>query len=98
MLILLPSESKLEGKWVGLYEVLFQVIPPDYEVATPGHKKQKEIYYKNFLKQWKQPPAPAASSLLAVLDGEYEDELGLEDIWDPEAKTNKVDDIPNQNL
>lgn len=80
VLVLLPAVTNK----LGVYRVLRQVTPVDYEVATPRGRK---TYHVNLLKWWKLPPTPAVPNLLAVLDGKLEDkqEPGFCS-WGPETE------------
>ena len=80
MLVLVPARrSKLQLEWAGPYKVTRQVTPVDYEVETPGRRKEKKIYHINLLKKWHFPPNHSA--LLVV----------LQDTDTPEHETEEVD-------
>jgi hypothetical protein len=80
VLVLIPARrSKLQLEWAGPYKVTRQVTPVDYEVETPGRRKEKKIYHINLLKKWHFPPN--RSALLVV----------LQDTDKPEQETEEVD-------
>ncbi|XP_019391677.1 PREDICTED: uncharacterized protein LOC109310776 [Crocodylus porosus] len=56
LFVLLPTlHSKLLTQWQGPFEVTWRVGPVDYEVYHPGHKRTKQIYHINLLREWHQP-------------------------------------------
>ena len=80
VLMLVPARrSKLQLEWAGPYKVTRQVTLVDYEVETPGRRKEKKIYHINLLKKWHFPPNHSA--LLVV----------LQDTDTPEHETEEVD-------
>jgi len=65
VLMLLPeARNKLKLEWVGPYRVCCKVTPVDYEVETPGRRKEKKVYHVNLLKRWNEP-LPLAEDLRA---------------------------------
>ena len=80
VLVLVPARcSKLQLEWAGPYKITRQVTPVDYEVETPGRRKEKKIYHVNLLKKWHFPPNHSA--LLVV----------LQDTDKPKQETEEVD-------
>ena len=58
VLVLLPKQkNKLKLEWVGPYTVLRKMSDVDYEVETPGRRKEKKIYHVNLLKPFYEPNA-----------------------------------------
>ena len=56
VLVLLPTTtSKLTAQWQGPYQVLQQVGPVDYSIATPDRRKKKTLFHINMLREWKEP-------------------------------------------
>lgn len=54
--ILEPARrSKLQLKWNGPYKVMRRVSEVDYEVQTPGRRREKKVYHVNLLKKWQKP-------------------------------------------
>ena len=51
VLVKIPSKQrKLKLEWEGPYRITRKVSSVDYEVETPG--KRKEVYHVNLLKKW----------------------------------------------
>ena len=56
MPILEPARrSKLQLEWNGPYKVMRRVSEVDYEVQTPGRRREKKVYHVNLLKKWQNP-------------------------------------------
>ena len=54
--ILEPARrSKLQLEWNGPYKVMRRVSEVDYEVQTPGRRREKKVYHVNLLKKWQKP-------------------------------------------
>lgn len=54
--ILEPARrSKLQLEWNGPYKVMGRVSEVDYEVQTPGRRREKKVYHVNLLKKWQNP-------------------------------------------
>ena len=54
--ILEPARrSKLQPEWNGPYKVMRRVSEVDYEVQTPGRRREKKVYHVNLLKKWQKP-------------------------------------------
>ena len=55
-LILEPARrSKLQLERNGPYKVMRRVSEVDYEVQTPGRRREKKVYHFNLLKKWQKP-------------------------------------------
>ena len=68
VLVLLPSlANKLKLEWVGPYQVLRRLNDVNYEVETPGRRKEKVVHI-NLLKKWHEPQV----NLLAVTEPKAE--------------------------
>ena len=53
--MLLPSSAnKLKLEWAGPYQVSRGLNDVDYEVETPGRRREKKIVHINLLKKWKK--------------------------------------------
>ena len=53
VLVLIPSKrSKLKLEWEGPYKITNKITSVDYEIETPGRKKEKKVYHVNLLKKW----------------------------------------------
>lgn len=53
VLVLLPDDtSKFLARWKGLYEVMQQTAPLDYEVWQLGRCKTQQICHINLFKRW----------------------------------------------
>ena len=63
VLVLLPKkENRLKLEWTGPYRISKVVTDVDYEVETPGRRKEKKVYHVNLLKKW----FPADATRLAL--------------------------------
>ena len=52
VLVLIPSKkSKLKLEWEGPYTISRKVTPVNYEIVTPGKRKEKKVYHVNLLKR-----------------------------------------------
>ena len=77
-LVLLPNQrNRLKLEWVGPYKVIRQVTPVDYEVETPGRRKERKVYHINLLKRWYSPPEVSLAGLAMFAEGDDEEE-GME--------------------
>ena len=47
--------SKLQLELSGPYRVMIGVSEIDYEVQTPGRRREKKVYHVNLLKKWQKP-------------------------------------------
>ena len=47
--------SKLQLELSGPYRVMMGVSEIDYEVQTPGRRREKKVYHVNLLKKWQKP-------------------------------------------
>ena len=55
-LILEPARrSKLQLERNGPHKVMRRVSEVDYEVQTPGRRREKKVYHVNLLKKWQKP-------------------------------------------
>ena len=73
VLVLVPARrNKLQLEWVGPYKITRQVTPVDYEVETPGRRKEKKIYHVNLLKKWHFPSNH--NSMLVLVQESSQDE------------------------
>ncbi|KYO35361.1 hypothetical protein Y1Q_0007949 [Alligator mississippiensis] len=71
VLVSLPtSSSKQLAVWQGPFTVVRQVGPVDYELLKPGHRRERQIYHVNLLKEWKTPQGWMA------LDEDTKEDLG----------------------
>lgn len=53
VVLLLPtSDNKLLTRWQGPFKVLRKMGPTTYEIATPHHRKKKQTFHVNLLKEW----------------------------------------------
>ncbi|KYO27729.1 hypothetical protein Y1Q_0005283 [Alligator mississippiensis] len=69
--VLLPtSSSKQLAMWQGPFTVVRQVGPVDYKLLKPGHRRERQIYHVNLLKEWKTPQGWMA------LDEDTKEDLG----------------------
>lgn len=75
MVILEPARrSKLQLEWNGPYKVTGRVSEVDYEVQTPGRRREKKVYHVNLLKKWQKPQTVEVFTAL--------DHGQQEEIWD----------------
>lgn len=65
VLLLLPTtENKLLAKWQGPFKILRKMGPATYELDMPHHRKKKQTYHVNLLKEWQPRPVHASQQLL----------------------------------
>ena len=76
LVLLLSSANKLKLEWAGPYQVLRQLNDVDYEVETPGRRREKKIFHINLLKKWND----YQTALLATVEGETEQTWEASDI------------------
>ena len=73
VLILEPARrSKLQLEWNGPYKVTRRVSEVDYEVQTPGRRREKKVYHVNLLKKWQKPQTV---EVLTALDHGQQEEI-----------------------
>lgn len=66
VLLLLPtSHSKQLTRWQGPFKVLRKMGPATYKIAMPQHRKKKQTFHVNLLKEW-HPQADQASQQMWV--------------------------------
>ena len=100
VLVLLPeATNKLKLEWVGPYRISRKTSPVDYEVETPGRRKEKKIYHINLLKRW-NPPSPLKNAFLAIMVGESEADPEPGDIipWDWNMLNRATDQFETPDL
>lgn len=65
VLVLLPmTQNRLKLKWTGPYRVSRKISDVDYEVETPGRRREKRVYHINLLKKWHDPSVHAQQAAL----------------------------------
>ena len=97
VLVLLPTRTnKLKLEWVGPYRVTRKVTKVDYEVETPGRRREKKVYHINLLKKWNSAPEKA---MLAVMEsrGAVGPEAGGLYLWGSEIQIT-MDEIETPGL
>ena len=97
VLVLLPTRTnKLKLEWVGPYRVTRKVTKVDYEVETPGRRREKKVYHINLLKKWNSAPEKA---MLAVMEsrGAEGPEAGGLYLWGSEIQMT-MDEIETPGL
>jgi len=83
VLVLLPSTvNRLKLQWTGPYKIIRKVGTVDYEVGTPGQRREKKIYHVNFLKKWHVLPSVQAALLVEDVGDEMEEEQTEIATWD----------------
>lgn len=94
LVTLLPAETnKLKLEWIGPYKVLRQVSRVDYEVATPGRRREKKVYHVNLQKKWNPASANPAMNFLAMVDEQNPDEPEASDLlsWNGDSGADCLD-------
>lgn len=65
VLLLLPTtDNKLLAKWQGPFKVLRQMSPATYELDMLCHRKKKQTYHVNLLKEWQAKTLQSSQQLL----------------------------------
>ena len=97
VLVLLPratDRTKLE--WVGPYKISRKISSVNYEVKTPGRRREQKVYHINLLKKW-FPPVSTQEVACLSMEGAYDEEeecpitQGTEEDLYPVVRTLAVD-------
>lgn len=62
--------NKLQLEWNGPFQVRKQVSEVDYEVETPGRRKEKKVYHVNLLRKWQKPKTEEVFTTLSDMQQE----------------------------
>ncbi len=75
VLLLLPtSDNKLLARWQGPFKVLRKMGPATYEISMPEHRKKKQTFHVNLLKEWHSKADHASQQLLVRAVKKEEDQ------------------------
>uniref|UniRef100_A0A3B3Q5E6 Integrase catalytic domain-containing protein n=1 Tax=Paramormyrops kingsleyae TaxID=1676925 RepID=A0A3B3Q5E6_9TELE len=65
VLLLLPtSDNKLLARWQGPFRVLRKMGPATYEISMPQHRRKKQTFHVNLLKEWHSKGDSVSQQLL----------------------------------
>ena len=79
VLVLLPSgANKLKLQWTGPYKIISKVGTVNYEIETPGRRREKKIYHVNLLNKWH---VLSSAQVSLVAQGSGEDDESVEVDW-----------------